>query len=52
MTKNDKVVGVDMQNRNALISMACVSQNANNPFMVFCEYIKYCVYKVTQNLLR
>lgn len=46
MTKNDKVVGVDMQNRNALISMACVSQNANNPFMVFCEYIKYCVYKV------
>ena len=35
--------GVDVKNPNALISMAYVSQNANNPYAVFCEYIKYCI---------
>lgn len=32
---------LDMKNVNALISMAQVSENANNPFSVFCEHIKY-----------
>lgn len=32
-----------MENTNALISMAYVSENANNPYAVFCEYIKYCM---------
>lgn len=35
---------IDMNNPNALIAMAQVSQNANNPFYSFCEYIKYCIY--------
>lgn len=38
-----KVV-IDMQNPNALIAMAHVSTNANNPYMVFCEYVKYCIF--------
>ena len=38
----EKVV-IFMNNSNALISMALVSQNAENPFHAFCEYIKYCV---------
>lgn len=38
------VVVIDMQNPNALISMAIVSQNANNPYAAFCEYIKYCIF--------
>ena len=33
-----------MQNPNALIAMALISHNANNPYTVFCEYIKYCIY--------
>lgn len=33
-----------MKNKNALISMACFSESANNPYAVFCEYIKYSVY--------
>lgn len=32
-----------MKNPNALIAMAQVTQNANNPYATFCEYIKYCV---------
>lgn len=32
-----------MQNPNALIAMAHVSENANNPYSAFCEYIKYCI---------
>ena len=32
-----------MKNLNALISMALVSQNGNNPYITFCEYIKYCM---------
>jgi hypothetical protein len=37
-------VVINMKNPNALIAMAQVSQNANNPYATFCEYIKYCVY--------
>lgn len=37
-------VVIDMKNPNALISMAIVSQNADNPYSVFCEYIKYCIF--------
>ena len=33
-----------MKNPNALISMAQVAQNANNPYAAFCEYIKYCLF--------
>lgn len=33
-----------MKNPNALITMAHVSQNASNPYAVFCEYIKYCIF--------
>lgn len=36
-------VVINMQNPNALISMAIVSENSNNPFYTFCEYIKYCI---------
>lgn len=38
-----KVGGIDMKNPNALIAMAYVSQHADNPYAVFCEYIKYCM---------
>ncbi len=33
-----------MQNKNALITMATVSQNADNPYYAFEEYIKYCLF--------
>lgn len=33
-----------MGNPNALISMALVSNNSNNPYLTFCEYIKYCLF--------
>lgn len=33
-----------MKNSNTLIVMAQVAQNGNNPFMTFCEFIKYCIY--------
>lgn len=45
------VVVIDMQNSNALISMALVSQNANNPYSVFCEYIKYCIFSNDKDIL-
>lgn len=32
-----------MENPNALIAMAHVTENANNPYYAFCEYIKYCM---------
>lgn len=32
-----------MNNVNALIAMAQVSENSNNPYKVFCNYIKYCI---------
>ena len=38
------IVVIDMKNPNALVSMAIVSQNADNPYSVFCEYIKYCIF--------
>jgi len=38
-----KIGGVDMKKPNALISMAYVSQNANNPYATFCVYIKYVI---------
>lgn len=36
---------IDMRNPNALISMAYISENNENPYAVFCEYIKYCLFK-------
>ncbi len=45
-----KVV-IDMQNKNALIAMANVSQNAGNPFFAFEEYIKYCMFINPKNEL-
>lgn len=35
---------INVKNPNALIAMAFVSQNAGNPYLVFCEYIKYCIF--------
>ncbi len=32
-----------MKNKNALIKMAHVSENADNPYFVFFEIIKYCL---------
>lgn len=32
-----------MENPNALIAIAHVSENAQNPYSAFCEYIKYCM---------
>ena len=43
------MVVIKMQNPNALISMAMVSQNENNPFSVFCSYLKYCIYSNSTN---
>ena len=43
------MVVVNMNNPNALIVMAQVSQNANNPYLVFCEYIKYCLFVNTSS---
>lgn len=40
-----------MQNANALISMAMVSQNENNPFSVFCSYLEYCIYSNSTNTI-
>lgn len=37
-------VVISMQNSNALIALAQVSQNANNPYSIFGEYIKFCVF--------
>lgn len=40
-----------MQNPNALIAMALVSQNASNPHFTFCEYIKYCIFANTEDTM-
>ena len=32
-----------MENPNALIAIAHVTENAQNPYSAFCEYIKYCM---------
>lgn len=45
-----KVV-VYMKNPNALIAMAQVAQNVNNPYEAFCEYIKYCVFSNTSDIM-
>lgn len=45
-----KVV-IDMKNPNALIAMAQVAQNANNPYEAFCEYIKYCVFSNVSSIM-
>ena len=36
-------VKIDMENSNALITIAYISQSEGNPYKVFCEYIKYCI---------
>lgn len=38
------MVVVNMNNHNALIAMVQVSQNADNPYVMLCEYIKYCMF--------
>ena len=38
-----------MENPNALIAMAHVTENANNPYFAFCEFIKYCMMKSTDD---
>lgn len=38
-----KLVVINMQNPNALIAMAHVSLNANNPYTIFAEFFKYCI---------
>lgn len=40
-----------MKNPNALIAMAQVAQNVNNPYEAFCEYIKYCVFSNTSDIM-
>lgn len=42
-------VVINMKNSNALIAMAQVAQNANNPYAAFCEYIKYCIFINTED---
>ena len=37
-------VVINMKNQNALIAMAQIAQNPDNPYGAFCEYIKYCIY--------
>ena len=44
-------VVINMRNPNALIAMAFVSQNSNNPYSVFCEYIKYCIFSDTADTM-
>ena len=44
-------VVIDMKNPNALIAMAQVAQNANNPYEAFCEYIKYCVFSNVSSIM-
>lgn len=36
-------VRIDMNNVNALVTIAYISQGNGNPYAVFCEYIKYCL---------
>lgn len=37
-------VVIEMKNPNALISLAHVSMNSDNPYAAFCEYTKYCLF--------
>ena len=45
------MVVINMKNPNALIAMAQVAQNANNPYEAFCEYIKYCVFSNVSSIM-
>lgn len=45
------VVVINMKNPNALIAMAQVAQNANNPYEAFYEYIKYCVFSNVSDIM-
>ena len=45
------MVVIIMSNKNALIAMAHVSENAHNPYYVFCEYIKYCIFTCYKNTI-
>lgn len=45
------MVVINMKNPNALIAMAQVAQNANNPYAAFCEYIKYCIFINTEDTM-
>mgnify|MGYP001130381776 CR=1 FL=1 len=38
-------VKIDMDNSNALVTIAYISQSNGQPYHVFCEYIKYCLAK-------
>lgn len=40
-----------MRNPNALIAIAQVAQNTNNPYETFCEYIKYCIFTNTSSIM-
>ena len=42
---------IDMKNPNALIAMAQVAQNANNPYEAFCEYIEYCIFSDVSSIM-
>lgn len=42
---------IDLGNNNALIALAYIKEN-NNPLMVFCNYILYCLSKASSNTLR
>lgn len=44
-------VVINMRNPNALIAMAQVAQNADNPYEAFCEYIKYCVFSNVSSIM-
>ena len=45
------MVVINVRNPNALIVMAQVAQNANNPYEAFCEYIKYCVFSNVSSIM-
>lgn len=48
----NRMVVIDLKNKNALISMALVAQNAaDNPYGAFCEYIKYCIFTNPSDLM-
>ena len=46
-----KMVVINLNNPYALIVMAHVSENADNPYSVFCEIIKYCVFSSAKKQL-
>ena len=40
---------INMKNPYALVSMAIVSENSDNPYVAFCEYIKYCIFSCSNS---